>query len=196
MQAHFKAVQKIAIPITPGALSIGHYLRQPQRLIHALVDPEQITQLAPDRFRLQMRSRPFLMLTLQPTVDIQIWLNEAGAIQLRAIDCELRGVDYINQRFKLDLDGVLAAYTRENRTELRGTAHLRVDVHLPPALWMTPRSILHTTGNSLLKGILTTVKQRLVQQIVQDYQLWCQAMGEQPDSLSSPSLPVPDASSL
>ncbi|NER85254.1 MAG: DUF1997 domain-containing protein, partial [Leptolyngbya sp. SIO1D8] len=45
-------------------------------------------------------------------------------------------------------------------------------VDLPPMLQLTPYAILETTGNQILKGILATMKQRLMRQLAADYGRW------------------------
>jgi len=61
---------------------------------------------------------------------------------------------------------------KNNQTYLAGKANLEVKVALPPPLWLTPRPLLEITGNSLLKGVLLRIKQRLMSQLLQDYQQW------------------------
>ncbi len=189
MQVKFAASQRVSIAVPQEEIPIRHYLRQPYRLIQALADETQVEQLAPDCFRLKMRSRQFMMLTIQPTVDIKIWSESDGSVHLKAINCELQGADYINQRFQLTLDGVLQPIQKKSETRLEGIADLAVEVELPPMLWMTPKPILSTTGNGLLKSILMTVKQRLVQQIVLDYQVWCETVSQtSEDAAITPAL--------
>ena len=173
MQAKFTAIQTVTIPVPPHKISIQHYLRQPQRLVHSLVDPSQAQQLSDDCFRLKMRSRQFMMLTLQPIVDIRLWTDEHTVLHLEAIRCELGGLDFVNQCFQLSLNGFLAL--SQDQT-LEGQADLGVSVEIPPILWMTPKSIIIAAGNSMLKSILASVKHRLVQQVVQDYQEWAEAV--------------------
>ncbi|MGB7379631.1 MAG: DUF1997 domain-containing protein, partial [Rivularia sp. (in: cyanobacteria)] len=49
---------------------------------------------------------------------------------------------------------------------------LEVQVELPPPFSFTPKSILETTGNGLLKSVLLTIKQRLLRQLLVDYRHW------------------------
>ena len=172
-QAKFAASQSVSIAVPDEKISMRHYLRQPQRLIYALVDPSQAEQLAEDCFRLKMRSRQFLMLTLQPIVDIKLWIDGDGILRLKAIKCELGGIDFVNHHFQLDLEGCLFLNDQQC---LEGQADLAVAVDIPPMLWMTPKSIVNGAGQSMLKGILATVKNRLVQQIIVDYQQWARTV--------------------
>jgi Protein of unknown function (DUF1997) len=173
MTTKFTASQSIEISVPQKPIPIQHYLRQPQRLVSALVDPTRYEQLGEDVFRLKMRPLSFLTVSLQPTVDMRIWSVSNGTINLRSVGCEIRGVDYINQRFNLDLKGYLSP--RQISTGaylLEGKADLEVQVELPPPLAFTPTAILEAAGNGLLKSVLLTVKQRLSHQLLADYHRW------------------------
>ncbi|NEO52994.1 MAG: DUF1997 domain-containing protein [Okeania sp. SIO3B5] len=172
MITRFTASQSVDIPVVEQQVPIHHYLRQPKRLVNALVDPTRLEQLDKDIFRLKMRPLHFMMLTIQPTVDIQIWASPNGTIYLKSKGCEIRGVEYINHRFALNLVGILETYQIKGVTHLKGKADLEVKVELPPPLWLTPLPILETTGNGLLKSVLMTIKQRLTHQLLTDYHKW------------------------
>ncbi|BAC09263.1 DUF1997 domain-containing protein [Thermosynechococcus vestitus] len=172
MYLEFKASQSVRLSIETPTAPLQHYLRQPQRLVYALTDPTRVEFLGSDRFRLKMRPLNFLMVSLQPTVDLAVHANSDGSLQLRSLGCEIRGVDYINRRFHLALEGYLCPQATVNGTDLIGLADLQVGVDIPPPLDLTPRPILEATGNGLLKSVLLTIKQRLSQQLVADYQRW------------------------
>jgi hypothetical protein len=84
------------------------------------------------------------------------------------------GIDYINNRFSLQIKGKLSPQIIEGQTYLQGKADLEVKVALPPALWFTPAPLLEVAGNGLLKSVLLRIKQRLSSQIVKDYCQWAQ----------------------
>lgn len=172
MLTHFLASQSVEIVVPEQPVPINHYLRQPQRLVYALVEESQMEQLSAEKFRLKMRPRDFMMFRLQPTVDLRVWAKPDGTIHLTSIGCEIRGVDYINRRFALDLVGKLIPCVVNGVTYLKGKADLTVQVDVPPPLNMTPHAILQTTGNSLLRSILVTIKLRLMQQLLLDYRHW------------------------
>jgi Protein of unknown function (DUF1997) len=174
MQVKFFASQSIDLTVAEHAVPICHYLRQPQRLITALVDQNQIEDLGDQQFCLKMRPLSFFHFTLQPTVQMRVWADPDGTVHLQSTDCEIRGVDYIDQRFHLDLLGKLVPTVVGKKAHLQGVADLQVQVDLPPALWFTPKPILETAGNSLLKSVLITVKQRLSNQLLLDYSRWAQ----------------------
>ena len=175
MLTQFRASQQVLIPVRSEPLPIQHYLRQPRRLVNALVDPSRIDYLAPDKFRLKMRPLTLITITVQPTVDLQIWTAADGTVCLKSTGCKILGADYIDRRFSLTLAGVLHPQRLDEKTYLDGQADLTVQVELPPPLCFTPQSILDAAGNSLLKSVLLTIKQRLMHQLLADYQQWARA---------------------
>jgi hypothetical protein len=172
MHARFFASQSVRIAVARQTIPIQHYLRQPQRLVHALVEPSRMEQLSPNCFRLKMRSLSFLYLSIQPVVDLKIETSPDGSVHLESIKCEIRGVEYINRRFGLTLLGKLTPQPTSEGTVLEGIANLEVQVELPPPFLLTPKALLETTGNGLLKSVLATIKQRLMHQLLSDYYEW------------------------
>jgi len=175
MNVCFSAIQTVEILVPAQPIPIQHYLRQPQRLIQALIDPNQVDTLGQDCFRFKMRPLQFLALSLQPTVDLHIWAEADGTIHIQSLGCDIRGVEYINQRFNLNLTGQLAPVQIQSKTYLKGAANLQVQVDLPPPISFTPRVLIETTGNGLLRSVLLTIKQRLVHQLLSDYCTWVSA---------------------
>ena len=172
MITRFHAAQSVSFLVPEQPIPIQHYLRQPQRLVKALIDPKQIEPLKAGQFRLKMRPLSFMMIQIQPIVDLQIWAGAKDKILLKSVKCEIRGNDYIDQRFNLNLTGQLVAQAVGAKTQLQGQANLEVAIHLPPALWLTPKSLLEATGNGLLHSVLLTIKQRLTRQLLSDYHQW------------------------
>jgi Protein of unknown function (DUF1997) len=172
MYIRFNASQSVEIAVPEERVPIQHYLRQPRRLVNALVDRSRTEQLSDECFRLKMRPLEFMMLSIQPTVDMRVWAQSDGTINLESVACEIRGVDYINDRFALNLKGQLSPHQSGGTTYLKGKADLEVGVEMPPLFWLTPKPILEATGNSLLKSVLLTIKQRLMHQLLLDYRRW------------------------
>ena len=172
MVAKFRAAQLVNLPVPEQPIPIHHYLRQPKRLVNALSSQSQIEHLRDGLFRLKMRPLTFMMFTIQPTVDMKVWSDARGNVRLRSVACEIRGIDYINQRFHLDLQGQLCPRQRGDRTILEGKANLTVEVELPPPLNLTPPYLIERAGNGLLASVLLTIKQRLMHQLVRDYRTW------------------------
>ena len=172
MRATFIGSQSVRLKVPQAAAPIQHYLRQPHRLVTALAETSQIESLGQGSYRLKMKPRQFLMFNLQPTVDLQIEAKPDGTILLTSDACELKGIEFVNDRFKFNLKGVLTPVEQEGQTLLKGQADLQVQVELPPVLWMTPKAILQAAGNGFIKSILATVKQKLAYQLLADYQAW------------------------
>jgi len=189
MDVHFHASQSVDLAVPELSIPIQHYLRQPQRLIQALADPSRVEILSENGFRLKMRPLNFLMLNLQPIVDLELQSEANGAIALRSTGCKILGVEYINERFKLSLEGKLTPELVYGKTHLRGLADLQVQVDVPPMLWLTPKSLLEATGNGLLKSILMTIKQRLTHQLLMDYRHWVEAQLQENCPASDAPLP-------
>ncbi|MEH2293731.1 DUF1997 domain-containing protein [Nostoc sp.] len=172
MATKFTASQSVEIAVPEQPIPIQHYLRQPQRLVKALVDNSRIQQLSEEVFRLKMRPLTFMSLSIQPTVDMRVWAESNGVIYLRSLGCEILGFEYINQRFALNLKGYLSPQEFSTGTRLQGMADLEVLVDFPPPFSFTPKPILEATGNGLLKSVLLSVKQRLLNQLLADYRYW------------------------
>lgn len=170
----FTADRTVEIAVPPHPIPIQHYLRQPHRLVRSLVDPTRVKQIGEDEFCLTMRTLSFFGFDLQPTVFLRVWADADGTVRIVSTNCEIRGIDYIDRRFSLELVGELVPYERQRQTYLVGNADLEVRVDLPPPVSFMPRSIVESAGNSLLKGILNTFKQRLMHQLLADYAVWAQ----------------------
>ncbi|MDV3352045.1 DUF1997 domain-containing protein [Leptothoe sp. ISB3NOV94-8A] len=172
---HFHVTQTLRMNVPNEATSIEHYLCQPQRLVQAITDSSRIQQLAPSHFRLRLRPLQFMMLRFEPIADLQVWTNPDGTLQLRSLNCEIRGAERLNQSFHLELSGKLQPQRQKTITELIGKADLMVQVEIPPTLKLFPEQVLQTTGKAFLNGILLTIKSRLERQLVQDYRRWVRA---------------------
>ncbi|MCU0569387.1 MAG: DUF1997 domain-containing protein [Oculatellaceae cyanobacterium Prado106] len=189
MLTRFSASQSVELAVPEQPIPIQHYLRNPQRLVYALFDPSRAEQLNPETYRLKMNPLSFMMLSIQPTVDMKIWMTPTGEIRLNSVGCEIRGIEYINQRFNLDLQGRLAPELVNGITYLKGKADLQVQVDVPPPLWFTPKPLLETTGNGLLHSVLLTMRHRLMHQLVNDYRTWVASCQESSGVAISPNTP-------
>ncbi|NJL84725.1 MAG: DUF1997 domain-containing protein [Leptolyngbyaceae cyanobacterium SM1_1_3] len=168
----FSASQSVKITVPQKPIALECYLQKPQRLVHALMRPEQVESLAFDQFRLNLQPLNFLVLKIQPMVDLEVHVSAAGKVRLRSIGCEIKGNQYISQRFGLNLEGWLEPHPANEKTILVGQAYLKIKVEPPPALRFTPKSLIESAGNRLLRSILATIKQRLMQQLLIDYERW------------------------
>ncbi|NJR50715.1 MAG: DUF1997 domain-containing protein [Leptolyngbyaceae cyanobacterium CSU_1_3] len=175
MDTRFANSQSVEIFVPQKPTPISHYLRQPHRVVRALAASSRVEQVNEDCFRLSMRSLSFMTLSIQPIVDMRVWTDSEGTVNVRSIACEIRGTEYINQRFTLNLMGRLYPTQEQGKTYLKGKADLEVLVELPPPFSFMPRPMLETAGNGLLLSVLTTIKQRLLTQLLLDYRNWASA---------------------
>ena len=173
MEVRFSADEVVSLRVEAQKIPIQHYLRQPQRLVQAITDPNLVEQLSETRFIVKMRPLNFLnFYHFQPTVGLKVWSESQGTVYLNSESCEIKGIDYINQRFFLNVTGKLAPDSKNGQTYLVGKAELEVKVALPPPLWLTPTPLLEIAGNGLLKSVLVRIKQRLIGQLLKDYYEW------------------------
>ncbi len=189
MVTKFTASLSVEIAVPEQPIPITHYLRQPKRLVNALVDPTRIKQLSEEIFRLKMRPLSFMSLSVQPTVDMRVWADSNG-IRLQSVGCEILGFEYVNQRFNLTLAGYLFPEQLKTGTRLKGQADLKVEVDLPLPFSLTPQPILEAAGNSLLKSVLLTIKQRLLHQLLDDYYRWVKLQTKETQEQDNTELPI------
>ena len=183
MSTNFQATESVQILIEEAEIPIQHYLRQPQRLVSAIANPQLMNQLSDNLYELKMRPINFMgIYHFQPIVILKVWAGKNGTVYLKSEDCQIQGIEYINRRFSLNLKGYLTPQQNEAKTTLEGQADLEVRVDIPPALRFTPQSFLERTGNGLLKSVLVRIKQRLVTQLLQDYTQWAAREVKQADS--------------
>jgi len=173
MYVSLSATESVQIPVDNQETPIQHYLRQPQRLVGAIAEPQLVKQLSDDAYELKMRPINFMeVYHFQPIVQLKVWSGSNSSVYLKSEGCEVKGIDYINNRFSLKLKGVLYPHEQDGQTVLLGQANLDVGVELPTALMFTPKVFLERAGNKLLKSVLGRIKQKLMTQLVQDYQRW------------------------
>lgn len=172
MLVHFAAQESVTVPVPRQPIPIEHYLRQPQRLVYAIADPQQVEALDDHTYRLKMRPRNFFSFTIQPVVDMRVWTEASSILRLESVSCEIRGVPYIDRRFRLNLTGSLQAMRSPRSSSLVGQAALQVEVEVPPPLNMMPKIIVEAAGDSLLASVLGLIKQQLTRQLITDYQQW------------------------
>ncbi len=172
MDIRFTSSQAVELVVPDYPIHIANYLRQPKRVVNALAASSQIDPLSEDLYRLSMRPLKFMSLRLQPVVDMRVWADSEAVIHVQSVKCDLRGMEYVNDKFLLTLRGQLYPTQIHGATYLKGIADLAVEVELPPPFTFTPRPILETAGNGLLVSVLSTIKHRLMNQLLADYQEW------------------------
>ncbi|NDJ17014.1 DUF1997 domain-containing protein [Myxacorys almedinensis] len=189
MDIRFTACQAVELIVPEQPIHIANYLSQPQRVVNALAASSSIKRLADDRYRLEMKPLTFMAFSLKPVVELQVWADDAARVNVHSNNCELQGIEYINERFMLNLEGQLYSTQKHGTTYLQGKADLVVEVDLPPALALTPRSLIEAAGNRLLASVLNGFKQRLLRQLLSDYQAWVTSQ-LQANSVKTTSAPI------
>lgn len=168
MNICFSASESIKIPIEEQIeiASLHRHLRQPQRLVNAIANPQLTKVISPEHYQLKMKTLNFMdIYQLQPIVLLRVWTGASGTLYLNSEDCEIKGIDYLQDRFSLNLKGKLRPKQINGQTYLTGKADLAVELELPPPLWLTPKPLLQLTGNALLQSVLLKIKNRLLSQL-------------------------------
>ena len=186
MYTRFTSTESVNIPAEEATIPIQHYLRQPQRLVNAIANPRLMKQLSENLYELKMRPINFMgVYHFQPIVILKVWSGSNSAVYLQSEGCQIKGIDYINRRFSLNLKGNLFPQYQNGKTFLEGQADLEVKVDVPAPLMLTPKSVLEVTGNQLLKSVLGRIKQRLVSQLLEDYNQWAKSEIEENSQTST-----------
>ncbi|MCP9778906.1 MULTISPECIES: DUF1997 domain-containing protein [unclassified Cyanobium] len=168
MPLAFCASQQLQLDVSHQPERLAAYLSDQDRVVKALLDPNQLEPLGPGRYRYAVTHLQVFQLQIQPVVDLHIRLAQDRLV-LEATECELEGLGLVDD-FQLTLGSWLAA----GANGLEGEASLAVTVSQPSLLKLIPAKVLEATGRSLLAGILLGIKGRVGQQLLSDYRLWCQ----------------------
>lgn len=168
MPLAFCASQQLQLDVSDQPERLAAYLSDQDRVVKALLDPNQLEPLGPGRYRYAVTHLQMFQLQIQPVVDLRIRLAQDRLV-LEATECELEGLGLVDD-FQLTLGSWLAA----GANGLEGEASLAVTVSQPSLLKLIPAKVLEATGRSLLAGILLGIKGRVGQQLLSDYRLWCQ----------------------
>ena len=168
MPLAFRASQQLQLDVSHQPERLAAYLSDQDRVVKALLDPDQLEPLGPGRYRYAVTHLQVFQLQIQPVVDLRIRLAQERLV-LEATECELEGLGLVDD-FQLTLGSWLAA----GANGLEGEASLAVTVSQPSLLKLIPAKVLEATGRSLLAGILLGIKGRVGQQLLSDYRLWCQ----------------------
>ena len=168
MPLAFSASQQLQLDVSHQPDRLAAYLSDQDRVVKALLDPDQLEPLGPGRYRYAVTHLQVFQLQIQPVVDLRIHLAQDRLV-LEATECELEGLGLVDD-FQLTLGSWLAA----GANGLEGEASLAVTVSQPSLLKLIPAKVLEATGRSLLAGILLGIKGRVGQQLLSDYRLWCQ----------------------
>ena len=166
MPLAFSASQALLLPVKQDAQQLGAYLDDEERVIGALLDPQQLDNLGDGRYRYTVTRLQVFQLQIQPVVDL-VARRSPNRIELEAVDCALEGLGLVDD-FQLTLHSWLEA----DGSGLQGEATLAVSVSQPSLLRLIPVGVLEATGRSLLAGILLGIKTRVGQQLLNDFKQW------------------------
>jgi hypothetical protein len=170
----FRASQQLQLAVPEPNDHLSAYLNDEERVIQALLDPSQLTPLAPGRYRYTVTRLRVFQLQIQPVVEL-VAQRSPGRLELAARDCQLEGLGPVE-----DFELTLSAWLEATGGALDGEAILAVRVSQPPLLKLVPPRALEATGGSLLAGILLGIKSRVAQQLVGDYQRWARDLAKRP----------------
>jgi hypothetical protein len=169
MSLAFSASQQLVLPVTKHREQLPTYLRQEGRVVHAMLDPRQLEHLGPGHYRYTVTRVQVFQLQIQPIVELQSTFQE-DRLLIQALDCQLEGLGIVD-----DFQLTLASWLRVGGEGLEGEASLGVQVSRPSLLKLIPGRVLEATGTSVLGGILHTIRTRVSQQLLSDFESWCDA---------------------
>jgi Protein of unknown function (DUF1997) len=172
-QMRLVTTQAVELQVPSLSFSIEDYLQSPDRLIQTLANADQIQKLEDDRYRFSLAPLSVLNLTIKPIVDLAVWLDETQKVQIESIAFEMQGLEGFHDRFDFKLLGELYPIHTPKEVLLRGSALLRIDIDLPMPFRMMPRSVVESAGNTVLNAALSSIKGKLLQNLIRDYQYWC-----------------------
>lgn len=167
MPLAFSASQQLDLPVQEQIDRLPAYLQEEDRVVKALLDPNQLERVDEGRYRYTVTTIQVFQLQVRPVVSLTVQ-QDGQTLIMRAVDAQLEGLGVVDD-FELSLESVLEA----SSTGLKGIATLGVEVSQPPLLKLIPRKVLESTGESILNGILLTIKGRVGRQLVEDFQSWC-----------------------
>ena len=164
----FDARQKLKLSVKSNKEYLSNYLLEEERVVGAMLDSRKLVHEGEGKYKYTVTSFKVFQLDINPVVSIGVE-NKDGVLTMSALDSKLDGLGMIDD-FKL----ILKANLQATDIGLEGEALLGVSVSQPPLLKLVPRTILESTGHSVLNGILLGIKARVQQQLVKDFLDWCE----------------------
>ena len=164
----FDAKQKLKLSVKSNKEYLSNYLLEEERVVGAMLDSRKLVPEGEGKYKYTVTSLKVFQLDINPVVSIGVE-NKDGVLTMRALDSKLDGLGMIDD-FKL----ILKANLQATDIGLEGEALLGVSVSQPPLLRLVPKTILESTGHSVLNGILLGIKARVQKQLVKDFLDWCE----------------------
>ena len=165
----FDAKQKLKLSVRSNKEYLSNYLFEEERVVGAMLDSRKLVPEGEGKYKYTVTSFKVFQLDINPVVSIGVE-NKDGVLTMRALDSKLDGLGMIDD-FKL----ILKANLKATEIGLEGEALLGVSVSQPPLLRLVPKTILESTGHSVLNGILLGIKARVQKQLVNDFLDWCES---------------------
>ena len=168
MLLSFDAKQKLKLSIKRNKEYLSRYLLEEERVVGAMLDPKKLVPDGDGRYKYTVTSFKVFQLDINPVVLIGVE-NKDGILRMHALESKLYGLGIVD-----DFNLILKANLEATDNGLEGEALLGVSVSQPSLLRLVPKKILESTGHSVLNGILLGIKSRVQQQLIIDFQDWCE----------------------
>ena len=168
MLLSFDAKQKLKLSIKRNKEYLSRYLLEEERVVGAMLDPKKLVPEGDGRYKYTVTSFKVFQLDINPVVLIGVE-NKDGILRMSALESKLYGLGIVD-----DFNLILKANLESTDIGLEGEALFGVSVSQPSLLKLVPKKILESTGHSVLNGILLGIKSRVQQQLIIDFQDWCE----------------------
>ncbi len=154
----FDAKQKLNLSVKSNKEYLSNYLLEEERVVGAMLDSRKLVPEGEGKYKYTVTSFKVFQLDINPVVSIGVE-NKDGVLTMSALDSKLDGLGMID-----DFTLILKANLQATDFGLEGEALLGVSVSQPPLLRLVPKTILESTGHSVLNGILLGIKARVQKQ--------------------------------
>ena len=165
----FDAKQKLNLSVTRNKEYLSKYLLEEERVVGAMLDSKKLVSQGLGKYKYTVTSFKVFQLDINPVVSIAVE-NKDGILKMSALESKLDGLGMVD-----DFNLILKANLESTDVGLEGEALLGVSVSQPSLLKLVPKKILESTGHSVLNGILLGIKSRVQQQLIIDFQDWCES---------------------
>eukprot|EP00897_Mesotaenium_endlicherianum_P007891 jgi/Mesen1/712/ME000109S_10934 len=161
------------------------YMSDKERLVEAFFpDRQRCERLNDEVWRVQLLPINFFFLTVRPIIDMRIWTPEpsqaplrivgkpSGLLCLQAVRWDLQGIPVKPENFILGVNGALYVERPPSGPRLRGVMGLSVSIAVPDSLMFVPRGSIESVGNSLLRQLTASMKEKVNNKVLADYALY------------------------
>ena len=193
MQYTFRAYQKTNVTLAGSLEQVQTFLSDPRHLVEALLDLDRVRQVGTGRFAVRMFPIQALNMQISPEVELKIVTDARSCVHLKAVNCRIRGNDWLDRNFHLFFEGYLSPCAKDSGLQdnasaykgrhsekelaeiaLVGNANLEVGIGMPPLMQLTPKSIVDGIGNPITRGVLTAIERSLCRKLPHKFRSWQQ----------------------